>query len=229
MDHLNKLSIIVPCHNEAGSIGPVLQSLRDLYPAAELLVIDDGSTDDTVRAAEAVAGIRLVRHETNLGKGAALRRGIAEAQGEVLAFIDGDGQDDPADLKLLLDQIELGRDFVNGSKFVGAIKEGGISLPNYWGNRFMSGLINLFFGGKVTDSQSGFRVVTRKLIRNWSLVSTQYEIETEMLIKALKAGARIKEVPVTRAARTAGSTGFLRVRNGLRILMTIFRERFFSR
>ena len=89
----------------------------------------------------------------------------------------------------------------------------------------MSRLINLLFGSAVTDSQSGFRVISRDLIAQWRLDSTQYEIETEMLCKALKAGVEVKEVPVTRKARTAGRTGFRRVKNGLRILRTILKER----
>jgi glycosyltransferase involved in cell wall biosynthesis len=218
-------SVIVPCRNEAASIQSVLRRLREVLPDAEVIVVDDGSTDATARVAAEVAGIKVIRLARNSGKGVALRAGVAAAQGETLVFIDGDGQDDPDDVPRLLAEFAAGARFVNGSKFIGTIETGGISRPNYFGNRFMSWLINLLFGACVTDSQSGFRAVERALVRQWRLTSTQYEIETEMLCKALKAGVAIREVPVTRRARTGGATGFRRVRNGLRILRTILQER----
>lgn len=226
MAHLIRYSIIIPCHNEADSIGPVVRDVMNIVPDAEIIVVDDGSTDDTARIVEAIDSVRLFRQESNFGKGVALRRGIKEAKGEVIVFMDADGQDEPADLPLLLDQIEKGHPFVNGSKFIGIIEQGAISLPNYYGNLFMSGLINLLFGSWVTDSQSGFRAIEKKYVDRWRLSSNEYEIETEMLCKALKSGLRIQDVPVTRKPRTAGSTGFKRVRNGLRVLGMILKERF---
>jgi len=219
-----RYSAIIPCHNEADSIGSVIDGVRNLLPTAEIIVVDDGSTDGTAEAA-ARPGVTLLRQATKGGKGSALRRALSQAGGEKIIFIDGDGQDDPADLPRMIREAEAGASFVNGSKFIGAIEAGGISRPNFWGNRFMSAVIRLLFGGRVTDSQSGFRIIDAALLAAWRLRSTEYEIETEMLCKALKSGARIKEVPVTRKARLAGRTGFRRVRNGLRILGTIFRER----
>ena len=222
-----RYSIIVPCHNEAHSIQGILEGARRAFPEAEVMVVDDGSTDGTAELAASVEGVRLVARRPNSGKGVALRAGIEQARGEVLVFLDGDGQDAPEDIALLLDELESAPhvSFVNGSKFLGGCEDGAISAPNYWGNRFMSGLINLLFGATVTDSQSGFRAIRRGLARSMPLTSTQYEIETEMLCKALKAGVEVREVPVVRKARAGGSTGFRRVHNGLRILKMIIRER----
>ena len=219
------LSVIVPCHNEAESIGPVLERLRRAVPDAEVIVVDDGSTDGTAREAARVSGIQLLARSENGGKGIALREGMAAATGDVLVFMDGDGQDAPEDLHLLVDQVGAGGQFVNGSKFIGAMEEGAISLPNYWGNRFMSGLINILFGSAITDSQSGFRAISRRAALSMKLSSSQYEIETEMLCRALKTGLQVIEVPVTRQARSGGTTGFRRVRNGLRVLAMILKER----
>ncbi len=222
---MKTISVIVPCHNEVESIGPVLERLRRVVPDAEVIVVDDGSTDDTAQEAARIFGVQLLARAKNGGKGIALREGMAAATGDVLVFMDGDGQDAPEDLHLLVEQMRAGNRFVNGSKFIGAMEAGAISLPNYWGNRFMSGLINLLFGSAITDSQSGFRAISRQVALEMDLSSSQYEIETEMLCRALKTGVHVAEVPVTRQARSGGTTGFRRVRNGLRVLAMILKER----
>jgi glycosyltransferase involved in cell wall biosynthesis len=155
----------------------------------------------------------------------AIRRGIREATGDAILFIDGDGQDPPDDLARLIVEMEKGADMVNGSKFIGTLKDGAISLPNYYGNRFMSGMINLLFGVRITDSQSGFRAFNLEKVRKINLDASEYEIETEMLIKAIRQGFKIVEVGVTRDKRASGETSFKRVRNGLRILGTIIKLR----
>ena len=225
---MKTFSVVIPCHNEEGSIGQVLAQVRNVLPDAEIIVVDDGSTDRTAQVVDqaGIDGVNLIRMPTNEGKGRALQRGMAHAGGDYLVFIDGDGQDDPSDLAALVSQAQAGHRFVNGSKFIGRIEKGGISPLNYWGNRFMSGTINFLFGADVTDSQSGFRILERAMATRWSLEATEYEIETEMLIRALKQGVRIREVPVVRKARPYGATGFRRVRNGMRILWTILRHRF---
>ncbi len=222
-----RCSVVVPCHNEAHSVQRILRGVRQAMPDAEVMVIDDGSTDGTADLAELVDGVRVVRLPQNGGKGVALRRGIAEARGEVLVFLDGDGQDAPEDIQRMLRELASGPRvaMVNGSKFIGGCEDGAISLPNYWGNRFMSALINLLFGATISDSQSGFRAFRADLARGMPLSSTQYEIETEMLCKALKSGVEVREIPVVRKARAGGTTGFRRVHNGLRILRMIIRER----
>jgi len=100
------------------------------------------------------------------------------------------------------------------------------SNPNYFGNKFMSGLINVLFGVKITDSQAGYRAIRLDKVRGIPLAAKEYEIETEMLIKSIKRGLKIVEVPVTRDRRAAGRTNFKRIRNGLIILGTILKLRF---
>jgi glycosyltransferase involved in cell wall biosynthesis len=221
-----KICVVIAAYNEGPNIGPVVRGVKDILgPDVDVLVVDDGSVDDT-SAQAAAAGARVVRQEPNQGKGRAIVRGIREATGDVVVFIDGDGQDLPEEIPLLLAPvIEQGADMVNGSKFIGQCKEGAISRPNYYGNLFMSGFINLLFGVKITDSQSGFRVWRLEKMRVLKLDAKEYEIETEMLIKAVKAGLKVVDVPVTRDKRAYGSTSFKRVRNGTRILLTILRLR----
>jgi len=221
-----KVCVVIAAYNEGPNIADVIRRVREvLKPGDEILVIDDGSIDDT-SAASRSAGARVVRQEPNQGKGKAIIRGLKEATGDIVLFIDGDGQDDPAEIPLLLAEVDKGADFVNGSKFIGTLKEGAISTPNYFGNKFMSGLINVLFGVKITDSQAGYRAIRLDKVRGIPLAAKEYEIETEMLIKSIKRGLKIVEVPVTRDRRAAGRTNFKRIRNGLIILGTILKLRF---
>ncbi len=220
-----KVCAVIAAYNEGPNIGRIVQGVKAvLKPGDDVLVVDDGSADDTSGAARA-AGARVIRQEPNQGKGRAIQRGLAAASGEVVLFIDGDGQDDPAEIPLLLAEMEKGADLVNGSKFIGTLREGAISTPNYFGNRFMSGLINMLFGGMITDSQAGFRCFRLDKLRGITLEAKEYEIETEMLIKAIKHGFKIVEVPVTRDRRAAGRTNFKRIRNGFMILGMILKLR----
>ena len=217
--------VVIAAYNEGPNIGPVVRGVKAvLTPGDEVLVVDDGSVDDTAEAAHA-AGARVVQQWPNGGKGRAIVRGIREARGDVVVFIDGDGQDPPEEIPLLLGPIAEGADMTNGSKFIGQLREGAISRPNYYGNLFMSMVINLLFGVKITDSQSGFRAWRLEGLRGLTFEAKEYEIETEMLIKAIKAGFRIVDVPVTRDRRAFGRTSFKRVRNGTRILWTIVKLR----
>lgn len=227
MVDMSRYSVVIPCHNEADSIAEVLKSVEKILPEAEIIVVDDGSSDSTFEVVSNIPEVNIVRLERNRGKGIALLKGVEACESEFVIFMDGDGQDPPEDLLLLVEGIEKGFKFVNGSKFKGSMEPGAISKPNYYGNRFMSGLINLLFGASVTDSQSGFRAIKKNVIMDMDIRSVEYEIETEMLCKALKAGVDVLEVPVTRRARTGGTTGFRRIRNGTRVLLTIFKERFF--
>ena len=221
-----RVCVVIAAYNEGPNIGPVVKRcLAVLKPGDEVLVVDDGSKDDTSEAAR-TAGARVVRQEPNQGKGRAIIRGIQEATGDVLVFIDGDGQDYPEEIPLLIAEMEKGADLANGSKFIGRLKDGAISLPNYFGNRFMSGLINLLFGVRISDSQSGFRAFRLDKVRAIPLTAKEYEIETEMLIKSIRRGFRVADVPVTRDRRSAGRTSFKRIRNGFMILGTILRLRF---
>ncbi len=219
-----EVSVVIAAHNEVDAIADVVNGVRAVLPAAELIVVDDGSIDPTgARARE--AGAKVISLWPNRGKGVALREGIAASKGRWLLFIDGDGQDDPADIPRLLEHAADGVGLINGSRFLGTMHRGAISGPNLIGNIAMTGTLDLLFGAKVTDSQAGFRIFDGDLARRMPLRSREYEIETEMLAKVLRSGMRVVEVPVDRYQRSSGVTDFRRVRNGLRILATIIRER----
>jgi len=222
-----KLSVVIPAYNEEHNIGKVLDKVKQMIRADdEIIVVDDGSTDRTFEVAEE-KNVRVIRHIVNEGKGSCVREGIAAATGDIVLLIDGDGQDDPADIPRLILPIYEGADFVNGSRWLGAFQEGAISQLNFFVTVLITKLINLLFNSHITDSQAGFRCLRRDKLRVFELRSKEYEIETEMVVKAIKHKLKIAEVPVKRFRRPQGESKLRRLQQGMRILRLIIRERLF--
>lgn len=223
-----ELSIIVPCHNEEKNVGAVLKKIRDVVKSdVEIIVVDDGSTDNTAGVGME-NGAKVIRHSSKQGKGVSIRDGIALAKNEVVLFLDGDGQDDPKDIANLLQAINHGADFVIGSRWLGELREGAISKLNYFATSMITTIINLLFNSNITDSQAGFRCVRKSKLKKFQLKARGYEIETEMLIKAIKHKLKIVEVPVTRSRRLHGTSHMKRFRLGFKILFLLSKELFTS-
>ena len=187
---------VIAAYNEASSVGEVV---RGTAPhASTVVVIDDGSTDQTAARARE-AGAVVIQHERNLGKGCALRTGVQYAlsqQCSHVLFLDADLQHDPAEIASLVRQAEQGvGDFVIGER---ELKKNAMPAARFYSNVIGSRILSGFIGTSVADSQSGFRLVRSALLRRLDLTSTGYEIETEMLIKLVRAGASLERVSVQR-------------------------------
>lgn len=220
------ISVVIAAYNEEATIADVVRGVRAALPDShEVLVVDDGSTDGTGEAAQ-VAGARVVTLPMNQGKGEALRTGIREAAGDLLLFIDADGQDDPAEIPRLLDGLDHDTAMVIGSRFLGRLLEGAITGVNRAGNRFLTWAFNVLHGSNLTDTQAGFRLVRREALDLGHLRARRYEIETELTLHVLRRGGLVKEVPVTRSRRDHGTSGFFRPYDGLRILWRMIIGRF---
>jgi dolichol-phosphate mannosyltransferase len=217
------VSVVIAAYDEAPVIGEVVRRALAALPGAEVVVADDGSRDGT-DAAASNAGAVVVRLHQNHGKGHAVRRGIARAGGEVIVLLDGDGQDDPADIPVLLAALE-GADLVIGSRFVGRLGPGAITPVNYAGNRFLTAVLNLLYGVRLTDTQAGFKALRRSLALDLDLTAGRYDIEVDLLLGVLQRGGRVVEVPVGREARPHGQSRFNRVLDGTRILGRILLKR----
>jgi glycosyltransferase involved in cell wall biosynthesis len=220
------VSLIVPAHNEAPTIAAVIEASREAMPGlGEILVVDDGSDDDTASVAGAT-GARVMRLTPNRGKGEALRAGIAGANHPILAFIDADGQDDPAEFPRLLGALDPDVAMVIGSRFIGTLHRGSITRSHLLGNRAITATFNLLYGTRITDTQAGFRLVRRDALELGALRAVRYEIETELCLHVTKRGGRVVEVPVSRSPRGGGATGFETARDGVRIMRRMLAGRF---
>jgi glycosyltransferase involved in cell wall biosynthesis len=184
---------LVPAFRCASTVSGVVAGLRGIL--SDILVVDDGSGDGTAGAARA-AGARLLVRPSNGGKGAALRAGLVVLLKEPVthvAFVDADGQHDPADLPALLEAARGGADFVVGSRLTDATR---IPRKNYWANTIGDKVLARMTGLPVEDGQSGYRVIAADLLRLLRLGAERYSIENEILIKAAPHVRRYASVPV---------------------------------
>lgn len=221
-----KVSVVLAAFNEEATIDAVARGCRKHTPdLLELIVVDDGSTDETAIRAER-AGAKVIRMPENRGKGTAIRKGLERATGDVLLFMDADGQDDPADIPRLLAALEPGVAMVVGSRFLGRFETGAITPLNKAGNRFLTRIVNALFSSTLTDTQAGFRCVRRSALESLRLGARRYDIEVDVLLGVLRCGGRIVEVPVRRDARRHGRSQLGSFRDGARILGRIVTRRF---
>ena len=216
-----RLSIVLPAKNESAAIGSTVAGIRQQYPdtaEVEVLVVNDGSTDDTAAVA-AAAGARVVHHPYSKGNGAAIKTGARAAQGEVLVFMDADGQHDPADIPRLLDQLSQGHDMVVGARQKGSQASVGRGLANGLYNRLASWMT----GHKVEDLTSGFRAVRADKFREFLyLLPNGFSYPTTSTMAFFRAGYSVAYVPI-HAAKRIGKSHIRLLRDGTRFLLIIFK------
>ncbi|UCE57973.1 MAG: glycosyltransferase family 2 protein [Candidatus Bathyarchaeota archaeon] len=219
------VSVVIPVFNEELTIGDIVARTRSIlgqfrFPS-EVLVIDDGSVDRSAEISqESEARVLRGAHK---GKGHALRFGFKQAKGDIIVTLDSDGSHNPEEIPLVLRYIlENKVDFVIGSRFFDTTAtRAKIPKVNRIGNRMFNNLIRLLTGVRVSDSQSGFRAIRSSVIKKMRLNSRGYEVESEMLVKALKMGVRVAEIPVSFEQRTIGKSRLDPLRDGTKILYSI--------
>jgi glycosyltransferase involved in cell wall biosynthesis len=212
------LSIILPAKNEVGAVGDTVRRIRQAFPDAEVLVVNDGSTDDTAQVAEA-AGARVITHSYSMGNGAAIKTGARQATGEVLVFMDADGQHDPADIPRLLARLDDGLDMVVGARQSGSQASVGRGLAN----RFYNALASWMTGQKIEDLTSGFRAVRADKFREFLyLLPNGFSYPTTCTMAFFRAGYGVAYVPIMAALRI-GKSHIRLVKDGIRFLLIIFK------
>ncbi len=223
-----KLSIIIPARNEKETVAELLRRVRavDVGMEKEIIVVD-GSNDETraILERERRDDTVVVLEEEPRGKGAAIRRGLSLAQGEVVLFQDADLELDPGQYPDLLAPILRGEaEVVYGSRF--ARGRGKTRLMSYIGNRVVTVATNLLFGACLTDIATCYKVFRRQAIEGMRLECNGFDLDAEITAKLLKAGHRIVEVPVRYEPRTNAQGKKLRWRSGFGVLLALIRCRF---
>jgi len=226
-----RLSVIMPCYNEAESLPDILTKVRAITIDKEIIVIDDCSNDDTpnVLANEQRndPNLRVVRHERNRGKGAAVRTGIAAATGDVIIVQDADLEYDPNDFYAVLKPIFDGRvGVVYGSRFMGS--HTGMYFWNALGNKFLTFLTNFLFNCWISDMETCYKAFRADIIKNIPLESNDFRIEPEITAKILLRKERIFEVPVSYIGRTYEEGKKMKPSQGFWAIWALFKYRFFA-
>ncbi|MBI3101446.1 MAG: glycosyltransferase family 2 protein [Burkholderiales bacterium] len=214
----NTISVVLPAKNEAAAIGSVVRGIAATIPEAQVIVVNDGSDDDTAALAQA-AGAQVVTHAYSKGNGAAIKSGARAALGEVIVFMDADGQHDPADIHRLLEQLAAGHDMAVGARQKGSQASVGRGLANGLYNRLASWMT----GHRVEDLTSGFRAVRAARFREFLyLLPNGFSYPTTSTMAFLRAGYSVAYVPI-HASRRIGRSHIRLLRDGARFLLIIFK------
>ena len=223
MDNLidRKIAVLIPCYNEGLTIRKVITDIRNALPEATVFVFDNNSTDRTPEIAHSLDAI--VVKEKRQGKGFVVQSMFRKIDADIYVMVDGD---DTYDISKITDMIEMvstdNADMVVGNRLKTYTAHAFRPLHTF-GNKLVRFLINKLFKGRLRDIMSGFRVMNRSFAKNINIMSSGFEVETEMSIKALKYGYVIKEVDISYRERPEGSISKLNTfRDGILVLKTIF-------
>jgi glycosyltransferase involved in cell wall biosynthesis len=216
--YTSRIACIIATLNEAATITEVVRKAK---PYAHNVVVVDGFSQDETCDLARKAGSDII-FQDGKGKGMALRTAFTRIEADIYVTIDGDATYDAEEMDVLIQPVVDGAaDMVIGSRLTGKMEHGAISRMNTLGNHLFNFLINLFFGGRVTDSQSGFRAIHRRVLDRLTLTSQGFEIETELTVKALQHGFTVREVPVTYGTRRGTPSKLSACSAGSRIMRTI--------
>jgi glycosyltransferase involved in cell wall biosynthesis len=217
------VSVVIPTLNEAMNLPWVFHRMPSYVD--EVVIVDGRSLDATVEVARALRLDVVVVAEPRSGKGNAIRSGFAAASGDIIVMLDGDGSMDPQEIGWLVTPLQHEYDFVKGSRYV----TGGGSDDLTWlrssGNRVLTGLANAMLHSNYSDLCYGYIALRRECVDILELKSDGFEIETELIVRAARAGLRIAEVPSHELSRISGKSNLHTFRDGWRVLRTLARER----
>jgi glycosyltransferase involved in cell wall biosynthesis len=229
-----KLSIVIPCYNEKNTIQDIVNAVK-AAPVAdkEIVIVDDYSTDgtrDVLREQIAPQVDRIIYHEVNQGKGAALRTGFRHVTGDVVVVQDADMEYDPQEYSLLMDPIEKGRaDVVFGSRFMGGAPHRVVYFWHMMGNRFLTLLSNMFTNINLTDMETCYKMFRREVIQSIVIEEDRFGFEPEITAKVAARGCRIYEVGISYYGRTYAEGKKIGWRDGFRAIYAILKYNLWRR
>ncbi len=215
---MRSISIVIPAKNEAQSLSRMLPKLRRQQPDAEIIVVNDGSTDETVEVCKAHR-VEVVSHPYSMGNGAAIKTGVRSAQGDILLLMDADGQHDPDDISRLVSALDGGFDMVVGARYAS-----GHANIGRWGANFLyNGLASWMVGQKIEDLTSGFRAVKAEKFREFLyMLPNGFSYPTTITMSFFRAGYPVGYMPIHAHTRK-GKSHIRPIRDGVRFLLIIFR------
>jgi glycosyltransferase involved in cell wall biosynthesis len=219
MPDLDQVTVVIPAKNEALGLGQLLPRLRELHPDLDILVVDDGSDDETCATAHA-HGARVVSHQYSMGNGAAIKTGVRQCDRKYLMFMDADFQHDPNDVAAVLERLDEGHDLVVGARDSSGQASLGRALANGFYNRLASWMV----GHKVHDLTSGFRAVHRKRFAAFlHLLPNGFSYPATSTMAFFRAGHSVAYQPIAAQRRRGGQSHIRPVHDGLRFALIIFR------
>lgn len=227
-----KISVIVPVYNEINTIDEIVRRIMAVQLDKEIILVDDGSSDGTQDQIKKIAqdnnNIKMIIHNKNKGKGAALRSGFESAEGDIIIVQDADLEYDPKEYSVLLGPILDGRaDVVYGSRFLGGPHRV-LYFWHYVGNKFLTLLSNAFSNINLTDMETCYKVFKRDILDNISFKSERFGFEPEFTMKVAKKEFRIYEVPISYSGRSYSEGKKITWKDGISAIFCIVRYRFFD-
>lgn len=227
--HPMNLSVIIPVYNEVQNIREILKRVQATDLAWEILIVDDGSTDgtrDILKELDGTDQIRVILHEKNQGKGAAVRTGFGEAKGDVFLIQDADLEYDPRDYPAILKPIKEGMaDVVYGSRFLGGPRRSTM----FWhmvANKLLTLATNILYNNILTDMETGYKVFKREVLDGITIHSNSFNFEPEFTAKILKKKVRIFEVPITFNPRDYSDGKKIKIHDAFEAIWALLKYRF---
>ncbi len=224
-----KLSVVIPVFNEAHNIREIINRVQNQKLASEIVIVDDGSKDGTRDILKELDGkdeVRVILHEINQGKGAAVVTGMRAAKGDILLIQDADLEYDPRDYPQLLQPIHEGlADVVYGSRFLGAAHR----VTMFWhliANRLLTFMTNILYNTILTDMETGYKVFRREVIEGMNIHSKRFDFEPEFTAKIHKRHYRIFEVPITFNPRDYSQGKKIKLYDAFAAVWTLLKYRF---